>query len=235
MFFYHKAWYTDKLQQMKTLHKTRGLLFWHVEHFRGMPVLTSQKLQNQVRNEKPVRYSESSCLMGPACHWSCALSGRRHSRHTHAGRCRQWMGRWLRHRRGPPLLSPAQQCCLLRGGSGKEWCFVCLYLCCGYVHREIRQKKIKKQNETKKTTRLEAEIQSKRWRLWKSTQFSVLPPPTNSIARDWSRVNEMLLQNSFLINAKRQVIQGGGGRLQTNANQETLIKGGISQGRSRKI
>lgn len=144
MFFYHKAWYTDKLQRMKTLHKTRGLLFWHVEHFRGMPVLTSQKLQNQVRNEKPVRYSESSCLMGPACHWSCALSGRRHSRHTHAGRCRQWMGRWLRHRGGPPLLSPAQQCCLLRGGSGKEWCFVCLYLCCGYVHREIRQKKNQK-------------------------------------------------------------------------------------------
>lgn len=148
MFFYHKAWYTDKLQQMKTLHKTRGLLFWHVEHFRGMPVLTSQKLQNQVRNEKPVRYSESSCLMGPACHWSCALSGRRHSRHTHAGRCRQWMGRWLRHRGGPPLLSPAQQCCLPRGGSGKEWCFVCLYLCCGYVHREIRQKK-KSKNKTK--------------------------------------------------------------------------------------
>lgn len=131
-------------------HKTRGLLFWHVEHFRGMPVLTSQKVQNQVRNEKPVRYSESSCLMGPACHWSCALSGRRHSRHTHAGRCRQWMGRWLRHRGGPPLLSPARQCCLLRGGSGKEWCFVCLYLCCGYVHREIRQKKSKNKTKPKK-------------------------------------------------------------------------------------
>ena len=39
----------------------------------------------------------------------------------------------------------------------------------------------------------------------KSIEVSVLPPLTKSIARDRSRVNEMLLQNSLLINAKRKV------------------------------
>lgn len=63
----------------------------------------------------------------------------------------------------------------------------------------------------------------------KSIKFSVLPPLTTSVARDRSRVNEMLLQNSLLINAKGKVgsIRG---RLQTNEERHGL-KGAL-QGRA---
>lgn len=46
-----------------------------------MAVLSSQKLQNQVMNEKPVRRPESSCLLGPACRWPCVPSGRDGEQH----------------------------------------------------------------------------------------------------------------------------------------------------------
>lgn len=62
----------------------------------------------------------------------------------------------------------------------------------------------------------------------KSIQFSVLPPLATSIARDRSRVNEMLLQNSLLINAKGKV-GSTRGRLQTNGKRRGL-KGALQGG-----
>lgn len=62
----------------------------------------------------------------------------------------------------------------------------------------------------------------------KSIKFSVLPPLTTSVARDRSRVNEMLLQNSLLINAKGKV-GSTRGRLQTNEERHGL-KGALQGG-----
>lgn len=86
----------------------------------------------------------------------------------------------------------------------------------------------KKQNATK-NQRVEAQIHSKEMTRVKSIKFSVLPPLTTSIARDRSRVNEMLLQNSLLINAKGK--EGSTrGRLQTNEGRHGL-KGASGRGR----
>lgn len=102
---------------------------------------------------------------------------------------------------------------------------------CGPGHREISQNTKTQQ----KPARAAAQIHSKRGG-GERRKASVLPPLTTSVARDRSRVNEMLLQNSLSINA-----QGRGalrGRLQTNGKGRGLrgaLPGGGRQPRQRSL
>lgn len=96
---------------------------------------------------------------------------------------------------------------------------------CGHGHRN--QPKYKTQQ---KPAGAEAQVHSERGGGCKH-KASVLPPLTMSVARDRSRVDEMLLQNSLLINAKGRGLYKG--RLQTNEKGRGLkgaLRGGGGEG-----